>query len=255
MKPIFKRIALALVLGFIANWIVAWALAYIPHRFGAARFTFAQYARSTGGLPARGRFYVYDYRWFGVWEQQYSVQRRVSPSKSRSLKPGAMQFWWAWEPGAPSADFFANWHELSTEFQDIDEGMSTSLYSDMKFGWPALSVRSRGAINLSTSAADGSYTRSIEGALSVPIVLATKGSPMVQSVMIPYRPIWTGLAINTILYAALFWVLLSIKRAYRHARRMHKGRCPMCSYELEYSFIDGCPECGWRKSHTSVEGA
>jgi len=247
MKRAIKRVVVALFLGFVATWTVAWAVAYIPHRFGAARFTFAQYARSTGGLPATGRFYVYDYRWFGVWEQQYSLQRRVSPSQSRSLKPGAMQFWWTWEPGAPPPDFFASWHELNTEFQAIDEGMSTSLYSEMKFGWPALCARSEGAVNLSTFADDGSYTRKITGSISVPIIVVGKSSPMVQSVMLPYRPMWIGIGINTLFYAAIFWMLLSIKRAYRHARRMHKGRCPMCSYELEYMFVDGCPECGWRK--------
>jgi len=240
-KSYVKRIVGALVLGFIANWVITWSVGLIPHRFGPARYTFAQLSRSSS------RFFVYDYRWFGVWERQYSFQRRVSLQQSNTLSPGAMLFWWTWQAGYTQPDQIRVWNDLQVGFEDVDQGQSTSMYSTMKFGWPALSASSSGAVNLSNFKADGSYEKEIQDAVAVPILDATKASPMVASVWFPYRPIWSGLAINTLFYAMIFWVILSIKRAYRHARRMRRGRCPMCCYELAYVFVDGCPECGWRK--------
>jgi len=246
LRSTIRRIAAALVLGFIANWAVTWSVGLIPHRFGPARYSFAQLSRSSS------RFFVYDYRWFGVWERQYSFQRRVSLQQSNTLSPGAMLFWWTWEPSFTQQDQHRIWSQLQTRYTDVDQGQSTSMYSTMKSGWPALSASSSGAVNLSNFNPDGSFEKQIDNAVGVPILDAAKASPMSASVWFPFRPIWTGMLINTAFYAIVFWILLSIKRAYRHARRMHKGKCPICCYELGFVFIDGCPECGWRKKSTST---
>ncbi len=36
-------------------------------------------------------------------------------------------------------------------------------------------------------------------------------------------------------------------RASRSARRINRGHCPRCSYDLLADFSRGCPECGWGK--------
>ncbi|NRA57080.1 MAG: hypothetical protein HRU13_03040 [Phycisphaerales bacterium] len=70
---------------------------------------------------------------------------------------------------------------------------------------------------------------------------------------IPLTPMWTGLVINTVLWAVIWLVILQLvvlplrlwlRRRWRKRERL--GRCARCGYELE--FTDGpittCPECG-----------
>lgn len=38
-------------------------------------------------------------------------------------------------------------------------------------------------------------------------------------------------------------------RTPRSARRIRRGHCPHCSYDLLSDFSRGCPECGWGKEH------
>lgn len=62
---------------------------------------------------------------------------------------------------------------------------------------------------------------------------------------LPYRPIWLGFAINTMLYASIIWLpTLVIFTASRFIRR-NRGRCIKCGYDLRRGASVGCPECGW----------
>ncbi len=60
--------------------------------------------------------------------------------------------------------------------------------------------------------------------------------------IIPYRPIWPGFAINTIFYAATFWLLIPGPFALRRFRRVRRGLCPKCAYPVGDSSV--CTECG-----------
>ena len=61
----------------------------------------------------------------------------------------------------------------------------------------------------------------------------------------PLRPIWPGFAVNTLFYAAVFWLLICgpfvPRRLIRHLRR-RRGHCPACAYPMGES--DTCTECG-----------
>lgn len=63
--------------------------------------------------------------------------------------------------------------------------------------------------------------------------------------IVPLRPIWSGLAMNTIAMAfAWFAVRGGATRLRRHLRR-RSGLCPNCAYDLRGSPNDKpCPECG-----------
>ncbi len=52
------------------------------------------------------------------------------------------------------------------------------------------------------------------------------------------RPIWPGLAVNTLFYAALLWLPFAV----RQWIRMWRGLCPRCGYPMGES--DLCTECG-----------
>jgi hypothetical protein len=62
--------------------------------------------------------------------------------------------------------------------------------------------------------------------------------------LLPMRPIWPGFAINTVFYAAVLWVLFAAPFALRKWRRIKRGRCPKCGYDLRGSETRTCPECG-----------
>ena len=62
--------------------------------------------------------------------------------------------------------------------------------------------------------------------------------------MLPYAPIWTGLVMNTLLYAAMLWVLMGAPFVVRRWRRQRTGRCFRCGYDLRGADHEVCPECG-----------
>jgi hypothetical protein len=61
---------------------------------------------------------------------------------------------------------------------------------------------------------------------------------------LPYRPIWPGIVLNTLCYAAL-WVAVNIAgiAAMRWIRR-RRGRCGSCGYDTRGLPAGACPECG-----------
>jgi len=64
--------------------------------------------------------------------------------------------------------------------------------------------------------------------------------------MLPIRPIWPGLAINTVFYAFVLWLAFAAAFAFRRWRRIKRGLCPKCAYDLRNRPSDSsaCPECG-----------
>jgi hypothetical protein len=64
--------------------------------------------------------------------------------------------------------------------------------------------------------------------------------------LIPYIPLWRGVAINTLVLGSPALLLLLIPPV-RASRRRRKGKCPRCAYDLKHDFARGCSECGWNK--------
>jgi hypothetical protein len=68
---------------------------------------------------------------------------------------------------------------------------------------------------------------------------------------LPYKPVWLGFAINTIFYAAIFWLLFAGPGRLRRFIRTKRGLCPACGYDLRGQPPPDsdagrrvCPECG-----------
>lgn len=63
---------------------------------------------------------------------------------------------------------------------------------------------------------------------------------------VPMRPYWPGFAINTVFYAAVLWGLSVAPFTLRRRRRIKRGLCLKCGYDLRGSppTSDACPECG-----------
>jgi hypothetical protein len=62
--------------------------------------------------------------------------------------------------------------------------------------------------------------------------------------VLPTRPIWSGLILNSALYAAGWGLLLIGPRRARARRRKQRGWCLSCGYDLVGSSSGVCPECG-----------
>ncbi len=59
---------------------------------------------------------------------------------------------------------------------------------------------------------------------------------------LPLRPIWPGFAVNTLLYAAILWLIIPGPFALRRLLRLRRGLCPKCAYPMGGSAM--CTECG-----------
>ncbi|UCD75698.1 MAG: tetratricopeptide repeat protein [Phycisphaerales bacterium] len=62
---------------------------------------------------------------------------------------------------------------------------------------------------------------------------------------IPFRPIWTGFTVNSLFYAAAWFMLAFGVRRARRALRRHRGRCLRCGFRLPGAMDGECPECEW----------
>ena len=68
--------------------------------------------------------------------------------------------------------------------------------------------------------------------------------------VLPLRPIWPGFAINTIIYAAVLWLVFCAWPGFVRRRvRRGRGQCLHCGYDLrgqppEAGASRKCPECG-----------
>ena len=133
-------------------------------------------------------------------------------------------------PGFRSIEL-AVWERSSSNAANIE-----AVYA----GWPraccmgAVAVDDRGAAMLSGAVrAPESFKRSWNG---------TGG-------IVPVRPMWRGLAINTAIYGSGLWMVWMVampgRRFLVRSVRARGGRCVGCGYSREGLALGGeCPECG-----------
>lgn len=62
--------------------------------------------------------------------------------------------------------------------------------------------------------------------------------------ILPHQPIWLGVILNTIFYAAILWLLFAAPGTARRWWRTKHGLCARCGYDLHGSNAFACPECG-----------
>ena len=90
-------------------------------------------------------------------------------------------------------------------------------------------------------------------------------------------PIWTGFVIDTLFYAAIWFILFFGFTSAKRLIRSKRGRCPRCGYDLRGGVTSdkrlaiseedlatrkpqgssltpssGCPECGWNREESST---
>ena len=107
----------------------------------------------------------------------------------------------------------------------------------IKSGWPLLSQVGEWIFQVNNNGSSSRFAT----ALMNPWV----GDFQQEINFIPYRPLWPGFAINTIIYATILWLLTLGPFTARRMIRSKRGRCIKCGYDLRGNIENGCPECGW----------
>lgn len=63
--------------------------------------------------------------------------------------------------------------------------------------------------------------------------------------VLPYGPIWPGIALNASLVAVPLFLLTTLAPTLRATLRHRRARCPKCNYDLQgLAATAPCPECG-----------
>lgn len=71
-----------------------------------------------------------------------------------------------------------------------------------------------------------------------------------------YRPYWIGLIADTLFWGAVLWCIRGCYRMTLGTRRLRRGRCPACAYDLEgLESGDPCPECGCLIAKSKAQAA
>ena len=120
-----------------------------------------------------------------------------------------------------------------------NRGQSNQVYAHVVWaGWPCVSM-------------DGAFwlAPNVDGKRSLWVL---PWEPNHNQLLIPYRPIWPGFAINTVFYAVLLWMLWRSPFVVRRIIRRKRGRCINCGYDLRgTSGVNSggggggvCSECG-----------
>jgi len=245
MKRWLVKLALFLILGAIVNVAVAWGFALCAQH--DSRPTAKCTTKSSAGLDGQGPPNYVASQWSTLGTQRITVSffvvlhgnfTRASASFEEVVPPWALEFMDIAEV-------------VGRTPRDIEESRTHTTLIDAH-GWPCLALW--GGMKLPHSGmaiydSDGWAVPLLERHYWI-IGLRSQSQPGKYSDIrsLPLRPIWPGFAINTLLYATILWLPFGAL-AVRRRRRIRRGLCPKCAYDLRGSPHDAaaCPECGATK--------
>ena len=136
---------------------------------------------------------------------------------------------------------------LTPEFAEAVERHGNEQVSEHQtivgIGWPARSFSSL-ALHEVRFGVKGILFHQKQSSASFPgmttIMMSNRG--------LPDRLIWSGFVVNTLVFAAVLWLLFVVNPILRRRQRIKRGLCESCGYSLRgrgrESVSDKCPECG-----------
>lgn len=109
-------------------------------------------------------------------------------------------------------------------------------------GFPMIACHGAGVNEIDFTRGDVVWRYPVaEGVLPGPLV---RGSGLRTG--LPFQPVWPGFYVDTLIYAGLWLAPVALgRRLSRSGRRIRRGRCPMCGYDVRGDYATRCPECGW----------
>jgi len=214
-------------------------------------YTF-EWPAEQGASQSAGAF---EYRWRGV---QYLLLIRRRPNDYFWQHPDASLH------GIPTLAPNRVFEVLKSVPDPATAGRSflLSYSSDLlvSAGWPCLAfsahAKAQPTSNLAAFDSSGEWHGPgvglvLTGAIAIPrgVRVSEEGSTLAQPrnlvVPLPYRPIWVGLALDTSIFAAAWFLVLGIPFLVRMVVHRWRGLCPHCAYDLSATPPNSpCPECG-----------
>ena len=209
----------------------AWSVAE-SHRFGITRAWWSQLTRSDMTEPSKKspRTRVRELLGFAAPDTE-------DPAKLIAEARAGSDAWILARPGGRVLQTSAAWGEFAG---DDPLPAQTDLGCDVGYGWPFVAAwyqvrgQSRGNLALTEKLRHGHRFSGIPTA---------RGD--LRCRIIPLRPVWSGLAANTGIFAGAWLLAILIPTAVRRAMRRRRGRCYHCGYDLRATPPGSpCPECG-----------
>ena len=235
MKPHTKHLgavppALAVLvcifLGLTTSIAIAWAFAWTMDHRGP--ITVATRVRVPADGEGTGRVVFHASTWIGTAVYTcFLYKADLTPQVTNDAKPERIVARWARPHILPEQ---VGW-PAEVPSNKLTQQRVTFIVGH---GWPFICVWSM--LTAAPTPSTGLMTPRVEGSIELPN-RTFEGA-------LPYRPVWFGLLLNTLLYGSIFWAIGLGWRLYRLARRRRRGRCLACNYDLRGLAEPVCPECG-----------
>ncbi len=236
-RKITTRACGCLVLGLVTTWAVAWAAGLRGYQ-SSGSFDLELY--SPGGDEARP-IVARKEAWLAGRLRR--MVRAARPSDLNRLLGTGTPI-----TERPLAEVGYGWAMDYDQLVAYFERRQSINVAEYLYGWPFP------ALWLVSDATSPIYPNRVGG---IPLPKSWN-PPLTRSTTaraLPYSPVWRGLLADTGFYAALWAVLLIGFPGLRQRRRVRKGRCPACAYDLKGNLADGCPECGWKRTENAPASA
>lgn len=220
-----KRILFLLVLGLFASVAVAWLLVLTTHP-DSGNVTFFMHGRDRDPRAGEGTGNIDLLTLNVAGTDVYSVS---VASTQRGIKtampPEACVPHWARDTMFPFLSGKEPWPP---------PGAARDCWVVAR-GWPFRALWS----DWKTA---GTPAATLEGGIPLPGWNVFTDWPHV----LPYRPRWPGLLLDTLFFAVAWAVLFYLIARFRRWRTPLPGHCPRCNYDLAGIPAPAvCPECGW----------
>ncbi len=231
-KRYMLTIGVLLLLGALVNMGVAWGSAawhYVAEATRTPGTTLLEDGSTTWMVASyRSRL---AHRMHSVWWPGALFARQPS-----GVSPGALVRGWA--------------HILAPDAADGGEASGARVFDGR--GWPMISMWSALELEFVVQQTPGpgppprpgKVTRVTRGIELAPYSQFRGGVLQHQYRVLPLGIIWSGFALNTLVFAAFGFCLVVALRFSRLAFRAGAGHCPGCAYDLRGAAHDQCPDCG-----------
>ncbi|MGH7130850.1 MAG: hypothetical protein ACREJO_02765, partial [Phycisphaerales bacterium] len=230
-----RLLALAAVAGALTTVAVSWSIAVWSYTVGSPV--------TQGWVVQSGKALSFGRSAGPGMEQVYwSVQSKGTDmdwARDQAAKSAAFPVWCALaEPGEPE--------RLMSQVPVTGSPHSQQVF-EIATGWPLIAMRARlhDAFWMAPPPLAGPPYQAMDGIQVSTHWVINGGSRAGQARALPLTPLWSGFAVNTVVYAVLWSVALVGFAAWRRSRRKRKGACEKCGYDLSGQTQSGCPECGW----------
>lgn len=207
-QRVIITVLLALVLGFVTSWAVAWGQVVL-NALGLTR-KFYSFSSATMSISSAGdaRYVLEGPNGWG-WGTHF-LAYEASASDQFPERPAR------WVCPLPT------------------EGYYMMCY--WSFGWPRRCVTYH-------FFGDAPWASVSKGTGFHQAIIVPSDTPLIGKAIFPTRIYWPGMLANTGLYGAAWFVLLLMPFSIRSVRRRMRRRCVGCGYDVSAS-PDQCPECG-----------